>query len=96
MANVSKHPLFDAHLHEIELNHPELRAEETVNAVKWAFEHGEMFEDVEEELGEVELGRDETELVYFIKVGGIQIFYEKRDPVGRPTEIFFRTVHLSG
>ena len=96
MANVSKHPLFDAHLREIELTNPELRAEETAKAVQWAFERGETFDDLAEELGEVALGKDETQLVYFIKVNGIQIFYEKRDPVGRPTEIFFRTASILG
>ncbi|MEQ8788022.1 MAG: hypothetical protein RIC55_17070 [Pirellulaceae bacterium] len=84
MCNVSKHPFFDAYLQEIELEHPELRAGDTVKALKWAIEHGV---DLAEQY-------DEADNVYFVTTAGIQVFYDKRHPVGRPTEVLFRVVHV--
>jgi hypothetical protein len=83
MCNVRKHPLFDAHLHEVMAEHPESRADEIVKAFKWALEEGAEFEEEE---------YDATEYVYFVTLEGIQIFYDKRNPVGKPTEITLRTV----
>jgi hypothetical protein len=86
MCNVTKHPSCDAYLHEIDVEHPELRAEETVRVVKWALEHG------------VELGEeyDEGENVYFVTLEGIQVFYDKRHPLGKPTEILWLLRRICG
>jgi len=84
MANVSKHPLFDAYLHEVELKHPELRADEIVEGLMVSFKY-DHFPDEE---------FDEASGAYFIPQESILLFYYKREPVGKPTEVLLLRVHV--
>ena len=83
MCIVVKHPSFDAYVHEIELNAPDIGIHDFLIGVKWELEHG------------AKLGIYIPELdVYRITLPRIQLQYKKVEAVGERTRITLLRVVL--